>query len=201
MKLILVRHGWPDEGHEELAHDPPLRADGFRQARAVAEQLAREHITHIVSSPQLRARQTAEATSERLGLPIRTLDGWAEADRHLPRYRSVDTLRSQGDSEWQRFLADPLRYLGVDADVFRAGVLDALATTVEYGGADGHTAVFTHGLPISLVLSHALGLDRLVRFGPGYASISRLLVRDAGSIGVVSINETGHHAWPRVSNA
>lgn len=200
MKLILVRHGWPDEDHAELPHDPPLRAEGRQQALAVAEQLAREGITHIVSSPQLRAQQTAASTAKRLGLPVRTLDGWAEADRHLPRYRSVDTLRAQGEAEWQRFLADPLRYLGVDAEVFRAAVLDALAKTVEHGGAGGHTAVFTHGLPISLVLSHALGLDRIVRFGPGYASISRLLVRDVRSIGVVSINETGHHAWSRASN-
>ena len=57
-----------------------------------------EGITRIVASPLLRAQQTAEPLAERLGLPIEIVDGWAEADRHLARYRSVETLRAQGDS-------------------------------------------------------------------------------------------------------
>jgi broad specificity phosphatase PhoE len=44
MKLVLVRHGRPDD-------DPPLRDDGWRQANAVARPLAHEGATRIVSSP------------------------------------------------------------------------------------------------------------------------------------------------------
>ena len=198
MKIVLVRHGRPDEGHAERPHDPPLAADGRRQAEAVAELLRGEGITRIVSSPLLRARQTAEPLAERIGLAIEIVDGWAEADRHLSRYRSVETLKAQGTEEWERFLADPVRYMGGDAVSFRAAVLAALAALVAAGPRDAHAAVFCHGLPINVVLSHALGLERIVHFPPAYGSVTRLRVRSVETIGIVSVNETGHVAVPPV---
>src|SRR5437868_6859491 len=100
MKIVLVRHGRPDEGHAERPHDPPLAAEGRRQARAAAALLAREGIHRIVASPLLRAQQTAEPLVERLGVAAEIVDGWAEADRHLDRYRSVETLKAMGGGEW-----------------------------------------------------------------------------------------------------
>src|SRR5271165_5335448 len=129
MRPILVRHGRPDESDLDSPNDPPLNADGWRQARAAANLLANEPITRIVASPLLRAQQTASPLAERLGLPIDTVEGWAEADRRACRYRSTETLRAEGGEAWARFLQDPIRYLGADPDSFRAGVLAALHST------------------------------------------------------------------------
>jgi broad specificity phosphatase PhoE len=199
MKLVLIRHGRPDEDERDRPHDPPLRADGRAQAETVAARLAREGITCIVSSPMARAAQTAQPLAERLGLPIEVVDGWAEADRYVQRYRSTETLRALGDGEWNRFLADPIAYFGGDAAAFSAGVLAALATTIDNAVAadkkDAHVAVFTHGLPINVVLSHALGLERIIHFAPGYGSMTRLRILRSGAIGVASVNERGHLAF------
>lgn len=195
MKLVLVRHGRPDEEDRQRPHDPPLRADGWRQAETVAAVLARDGVNRIVSSPLLRAHQTAQPLARRLGLPIEVIDGWAEADRHLDRYRSNETLRALGDAEWARFLKDPLAFVGVDAQRFRADVLGALRAVARHDPA-AHVAVFTHGLPINLVLAHLLGLQGLTNFPPHYGSITRLRVHDDTRIAVVSINETGHHRLP-----
>ncbi len=195
MKLTLVRHGRPDEDDATRPHDPPLRADGQRQAQAVAALLAGEGVTRIVASPLLRAHQTALPLAARLGLPVDTVDGWAEADRHLTRYRSTETLRALGDTEWTRFLADPVRYLGGDPAAFRSAVLGALADSIA-SERDAHVAVFTHGLPINVVLSQVLGLPRIIHFQPGYGSVTRLRARDATNIGVISVNESGHHQFP-----
>jgi probable phosphoglycerate mutase len=197
MKLVLIRHGRPDEDERARPHDPPLRVDGRAQAQAVAARLAQESITRIVSSPMARAAQTAQPLAERLGLPIDIVDGWAEADRYVQRYRSTETLRALGDEEWGRFLADPIAYFGGEAEVFRAGVLDALAASIGAaaqgpGERDAHVAVFTHGLPINAVLSHVLGLERIIHFAPGYGSMTRLRVLSSGAIGIVSVNERGH---------
>jgi broad specificity phosphatase PhoE len=194
MKIVLVRHGRPDEGHAERPQDPPLTEEGRRQARAVAALLACEGIARIVTSPLLRARQTAEPLGAHLGLVPEVVDGWAEADRHLARYRSVETLKAQGRGEWRRFLDDPVRYMGGDPDLFRAGVLGALEALVASGPRDAHVAIFTHGLPINVVLSHALGLERIVHFPPGYGSLTRLRARATQAIGIVSVNESGHLA-------
>jgi probable phosphoglycerate mutase len=195
MKLVLVRHGRPDEGHAERPHDPPLNDEGRAQARAVAEHLADEGITRIVASPLLRAQQTAAPLAERLGSCIDVVDGWAEADRGAARYRSTETLRAQGDAEWQRFLADPAGYFGLDDAGFRGVVVAALQSLTRSLEHDDHVAVFTHGLPINVVLSHVLGLQRIVHFAPGYGSITRLRIGGRGAIAVHSVNEMGHHRW------
>lgn len=201
MKITLVRHGRPDEDDAERPHDPKLRADGWRQAKAVATLLAGEGVTRIIASPLQRARQTAEPLSQRLGMAVDSIDGWAEADRHITRYRSTETLRAQAPDEWQRFLQDPVRYLGSDPDAFRAAVLDALRATVGTAQRGAHVVVFTHGLPINLVLSQVLGLHKIIHFQPGYGSVTRLRARDPDTLGVVSVNELGHHAWPTEASA
>ena len=191
MKLVLIRHGRPDESHPTRAQDPPLTVLGQRQAEAVATQLASEGITRIISSPLARARETAQPLSEQLGLPVQIIDGWAEADRHTQRYRSTETLRALGSTEWAVFLQDPVAYLGGDGARFRADVLGALGASLA-AGASGTVAVFTHGLPINVVLSHALGLQRIIHFAPGYGSLTRLRLKSVDAIGVISVNELGH---------
>ena len=192
MRLTLVRHGRPDEDDTTRPHDPPLRADGRRQAQAVAALLADEGVTRIVTSPMQRARETAEPLAARLALPAQIVDGWAEADRHLDRYRSTETLRALGDAEWARFLADPVRYLGHDPVLFMADVMGALQQSLA-APDDAHVVVFTHGLPINVVLSSILGLERIIHFQPGYGSVTRLRARGADRIGILSVNESGHH--------
>jgi probable phosphoglycerate mutase len=41
----------------------------------------------------------------------------------------------------------------------------------------------------------------MVGFQPGYASVTRLRARDPRMLGVVSINDRGHHAWPAATQA
>jgi probable phosphoglycerate mutase len=176
-------------------HDPPLNAEGCTQAQAVARLLESEGVTRIVASPLQRARQTAEPLAARLGLPVETIDGWAEADRGTQRYRSTETLRAEGGDAWSRFLANPIGYLGSDPTSFQAGVLAALGETVESEPPAARVAVFAHGLPINIVLSHVLGLDNITRFLVGYGSVTRLRHFGDGRYGVASINETGHHRW------
>jgi broad specificity phosphatase PhoE len=195
MRLILVRHGRPDEGGAESPNDPPLNEDGRRQAQAVARLLGSEGITRIVASPLRRAWETAEPLARTLALPVETIDLWAEADRATSRYRSTETLRAEGGEAWSRFLADPIRYLGGDPASFRDGVLAALGATVAKEPPTARVVVFTHGLPINIVLSHALGLDSITRFLVGYGSVTRLRHFGDGRYGVASINETGHHRW------
>jgi broad specificity phosphatase PhoE len=195
MRLILVRHGRPDENDAGSPHDPPLSEDGRRQARAVARLLADEGVTRIVVSPMLRARQTAEPLAARLRLNVEIMDGWAEADRGASRYRSTETLRAEGGEAWARFLADPIGYLGAEPATFRSGVLAALDHATHSERRASRVVVFTHGLPINVVLAYALGLDGVARFLVGYGSVTRLRRHENGRYGVSSLNETAHHKW------
>ena len=74
MRIIFVRHGEPDYVHDCLTEK------GKIQAAAAAERLRDEGIAEIYSSPLGRARETADATSGALGLPVRTLDFMRELE-------------------------------------------------------------------------------------------------------------------------
>jgi broad specificity phosphatase PhoE len=71
--LLLVRHGetdWNAAGRLQGHTDRPLNDYGRTQARRLAEQLHGDGIAAIYASDLVRARETAEILSERLGLPV-----------------------------------------------------------------------------------------------------------------------------------
>lgn len=87
MHLYLVRHG---ESHREAAPgvftpDGDLSALGEQQARLAAERLAAAAITHVLSSPLLRALATARAIAEAAGdLPIEVWTDLREGYGDMP---------------------------------------------------------------------------------------------------------------------
>jgi broad specificity phosphatase PhoE len=185
MQVLMIRHGRPETRSGDS--DPDLCDAGRKQARDLSAFLSRSGVARLVSSPLRRALQTAEPTAQALGLDIAVIDGLAEADRFGTSYRSVEELRREPEA-WRQFLADPVGFLGADPVAFRREVLSAFETVL--ADAATRVAVFTHGLPINVVLSHALGLDRITHFVPHYCSISRLNGDSLDRLSVISVNET-----------
>ena len=64
MLLYLIRHGEPDYVTDTLTEE------GWKQARLVSDRLIESGLDEIHSSPMGRARQTAQPTAEKLGLPV-----------------------------------------------------------------------------------------------------------------------------------
>jgi len=88
-EFYLMRHGVTEKPGVLLGQfDAVLSAEGRRQAREAAEQLAKQRIERVVSSALLRARETAGFLAERLGIS-------AEADAALNEisYGRWDGLR------------------------------------------------------------------------------------------------------------
>ena len=77
MKLYIARHGetaWNVENRVSGRTDIPLTERGLRQAQLLAENAVGRGIEVILSSPLLRARQTAQAVSDAIGVPVE-IDG------------------------------------------------------------------------------------------------------------------------------
>jgi broad specificity phosphatase PhoE len=73
--ILWVRHGqstWNviDRMQGQAVH-PPLTELGRDQAAGAAEQLADLSVTEVLSSPAVRARETADIIANRLGLEVR----------------------------------------------------------------------------------------------------------------------------------
>ena len=84
MRVFLVRHAEAAPGEpDELRR---LTTAGRDAARALADQLVSEHPTAVVSSPLLRARETAEVIARACKLE-------ATADERLAPGATSETLR------------------------------------------------------------------------------------------------------------
>ena len=73
MKLYIARHGETAWNAENLVcgrTDLPLTERGMEQARLLAENAVGKGIEVIIASPLLRARQTAQAVSDAIGVPV-----------------------------------------------------------------------------------------------------------------------------------
>jgi broad specificity phosphatase PhoE len=101
--VLLVRHGRTALNADARLRghlDPPLDPVGRTQARALASALAARAPVKVVSSPLVRARQTAHAIAHRVGLEVtvdvrlidRDWDRWAGRREHelLERFGSLD---------------------------------------------------------------------------------------------------------------
>ncbi|OKP99001.1 histidine phosphatase family protein [Paenibacillus sp. P46E] len=92
----LIRHGstlWNKEGRIQGHTDNPLDEEGLRQAAAIAERLRGEEWDYLYSSDLLRAVQTAEVISERLGIPVTGL---------VPGIREMNGGLIEGTTEDER---------------------------------------------------------------------------------------------------
>ena len=70
MKILFVRHGQSVANANLIVGTPEtlLTQAGIDQAHVTGQKLRSEHVTAIVCSPFIRARQTAEAIAEELGM-------------------------------------------------------------------------------------------------------------------------------------
>lgn len=83
MKLYLVRHGESECNVQRRLYgrtDCSLTEKGCRQAREVGEKLAGEHIDLCISSPLIRAAETARLALAGRSVRIELDDGLMEQD-------------------------------------------------------------------------------------------------------------------------
>jgi broad specificity phosphatase PhoE len=152
--ILLVRHGetdWNRERRWQGHADPPLNEAGRRQAEQLAETLLADPPAAVYSSDLLRARETAEAVTARLGLPLVLDPRLREADvgewsglttpEIEERYPAGAARRLAGGTGWER---------GETYEQLRERVLEALHEIA--AANDGRRVlVVTHGGPMGQV--------------------------------------------------
>lgn len=197
IRILLIRHGDTDLTGRVLYGRMPgvhLSAEGYRQARALAESIvARYQVDQLISSPLERATETARQLSDALGLPITTHEGIIELDYGAWLGKSFDDIRES--SQWQHYnrlrslLGPPEGELMLQVQT-RAWT--ALREMMEpYADAETATlAIVSHGDVIRSLLVLLLGmpLDYIHRLEVSPASVSEILF-DGHYARVVRVNQ------------
>jgi broad specificity phosphatase PhoE len=184
--LVLVRHGRTAanaarklQGHLDL----PLDDVGMAQVADVASWLDKPD--RVISSPLVRARQTAEA----FGMPYEVDDRWIELD-----YGSLDGVPvADVDGEvWERWRVDPTYEAG-GGESFEAMEKRVLPAAEELlaESMEQTIVVTTHVTPIKAAVAWALGVDVTVgwRCHLDQASVCRIVAGPAGPV-LFGFNET-----------
>ena len=191
--LIIVRHGRTEANAKGLLLgrlDPPLDAEGRRQAAAVAATL--EGAERIVSSPLGRTRETAEVISASTGTPVEVDERWIELD-----YGELDgvPLADVPPATWASWRSDagfcpPGGESLVELSTRVRAALDELAAEA----LTRDIVVVSHVSPIKAAVTWALGVGEEVtwRMFLAPASITRIAVQ-RGPV-LQTFNETAHLA-------
>jgi probable phosphoglycerate mutase len=151
--VLLCRHGQTDANANGIVqgHLPtPLNATGLEQSRRLAERLARYEpkLTRLVSSPLVRAVQTAGPLAATLALPASEDPRWTERDFGSASGKPADIVRIMTHGQPSPVAPDDAE----PRDSFDARVRHAL-TALPPGEV---TAVVTHGGVIGSVLRQIL---------------------------------------------
>ncbi len=177
------------ERADGLPADPALTDLGHRQARAMADWLAAEHVQALYVSPLQRARQTAQPLAAVSGRPAVTLDGVAEYDRLHAAYVPIEELKARnrdGDGEgWSALLAGGR---SEERHRWRSEVVAVIEEVVL--AHRGHkVAVVCHGGVINAYVTHILGIHHPLVYEPYYTSINRVVAATTGERTVATLNE------------
>ena len=134
MRIYLVRHGESVCNVQRMLYgrtDCALTELGCRQARAVGEKLRAEHIDRCVSSPLIRASETARLALWERETPIELDDGLMEQDM----------------GEWEN---QPFDEMMQRHGHLKARVQDVLEREIERGG---DVLLVAHNGPLSTAMS------------------------------------------------
>jgi broad specificity phosphatase PhoE len=196
--IVFARHGQTAPNRDGLVlgrADPELTDEGRRQAEFLAAALAEEPLAQVLTSPLVRARQTAEAISAACGLPVTVDERLVEIDwgtwegRPAGSLAVADVDRWRNDDSPERRNGDPVAPEGESLESLSRRVESFCLDTLD----QGLVVAVSHVSPIKAATAWALGVDGTVawRMFLGLASITRV-GRGRTSPVLLSFNETGH---------
>lgn len=160
-KLVFVRHAMPLVNNDLPSREWPLSELGLRDAKALAGQLDFPAGTSVVSSDEVKAKQTAEAFATEIVID--------------PRLREVGRPWVEGDYEAtaRRWLeGEDLDGWETQSDVVKRMIEAVNEADTRFGSG---VCLVSHGLAISVLVADLAGVDRFelwsqLRF-PDYVTI------------------------------
>ncbi|HVU17518.1 MAG TPA: histidine phosphatase family protein [Candidatus Didemnitutus sp.] len=179
--IYLIRHGQAEtSGRGDETAVNGLTNLGIAQAKLIGARLRGTPVVFdaLISSPFLRARQTAAVIHESLpGLEVKYSELLHET---LPRTRQVEVTKDMSPAE----LDEAEKQLNEAFVQFFQPVHET----------DRHEILVCHGNVIRYLVTKALGVDTQAWLGMGLAncSLTIIQVRPDGSCKVLAVGDTGH---------
>ena len=173
INIYLVRHGEAAQSWA-TASDSPLSGLGKKQADLVATGFSGS-VLSLVTSPMLRARQTAIPLSHKWDTDVHIEDCFREIPSDAEEKNRRLWLNQIFQKKWD--MVDS-KLQSWREDAFK-GILQK----------DMDTVIFTHFMLINAVVSRITERDELVVFQPDNASITHLQITDRKTASVIKLGK------------
>jgi len=184
--LLLIRHGhteWSRSGRYQGHTDLPLVSEGRDQARLLGQRLKGQGLVSILTSPLLRASETASIVAESLSLDAPVVDPrlaemayghWEGLTQAEIRLRWPDQLR-----QWKRFPDDAAAPAGESLGQLRERLHQFLSDPLWTAHGAGSVLIVSHLGPIRLALLQAAQrpLSQFRQIAVPTASVHHLTLR------------------------
>jgi broad specificity phosphatase PhoE len=108
--IFLARHcktDWNLQGKLQGTQDVPLCAVGRDEARINVENIKPYQFSRIITSPALRAQQTALIYAQELEIPYQTHVGLRELDHGIWEGNHIETMLKDPSCDYCKWLQDP----------------------------------------------------------------------------------------------
>jgi len=197
MQVYVVRHGETEWNIEEIfrgAKDIPLNEVGKKQAKKVGGFFIDKNIVKIMSSPLIRARETAEPISKAVNKPVETLDEFIDMDFGIWEGHPLKEVKNQYPEEYETWRHTPHRL-----KVKNGETLLQVRKRIQKGfekavlGEKGNVVIVTHRVLCKLIVLHALNIPNShfwnIKFDP--ASIT-LIEKEGEKLILSFMNDTCH---------
>lgn len=199
LNFYLVRHG----AKEAVPFDPPLTTVGVKQAEVTAELLMDIDFHEVISSPKLRAKQTAEIIASPHSIKVFT-------DQRL-----IERLEWENDESFDEFITEwnktdidrsylPKKGMSSSANGERIRkLLDELSSKHQ----EGNVLIITHGGSIGDLLRHLFTEEALSHktepiSGAKYIDILECSVttiqKNEDSYKLLNLNDISHLSIPLI---
>ncbi len=159
MTVTIIRHGETAMNSKDLIcgiTDIPLTEKGIMQAKEAANHLLQKistgelpPVTNIISSPLIRAKQTAECIAEKFGIKVIEDNRLTEQD-----YGSFEG-KSRFDPEYRKARTQfAVRYPGGESALDTAKRVYPLLDELKKKNNGGHYILATHGGTYRIILTY-----------------------------------------------
>ena len=184
-RVHLFRHGEVETGAARVCRgqgDVPLSRRGQEQSH----ELAARHVKafglpdRVLTSDLARCRELAD----QFGTEPELLPGLREQDMGAWEGRTWEQLSLDDAAAVSAYWADYVQARPTGGESWAEAAKRVVAAWEALGPLEGHVVVCTHVGPIRALVCHWLGLGpgEALRFAPGYASETRVLLADAGAV-------------------
>jgi broad specificity phosphatase PhoE len=172
--LFFVRHGEAAQSWGQHV-DPGLSELGRSQSAETAQLLngVAPVDTVLMSSPKLRAQETAQPFAELRSAPVIIADVFREVPSVTDLENRQAWLRGLMRGTW-RDVNEP------EVLAWREGVISAVACLGH------HTAVFSHFMVLNVLIGHIRGSDAVLQYWPANGSVTRCRLAD-GEVQLVEL--------------